>query len=451
MSSKVLIGRALHQLKMARRLAIWFHSTFGTDTAFKPGPFVPPPDPAKPDTALHQQLEELRAEMAGLRSHAEQIAQTAEVASSEHAEQVALRAAAEATAKRLYQEVETALALAEQTEAAATEERVRFQTKLAEQQQAAASAPAEVAIARRHAATVHGNNIQWTEAETRRIIDIQLREAGWDADSDTLTYAKGVRPAKGQNRAISEWPTKTGPADYVLFIGTMPVAIVEAKRSAKSVSTVVKQAKRYGRGYVLPSDQTSPGGPWEEDRIPFLFATNGRAFQRQLIDESGIWFLDARQQTNLPRALEDWYTPEGLAKLLDQDIPEADATLATSNIDYLPLWDFQKTAVRAVEAGIAEGSREILLAMATGTGKTRTAIGLLYRLIKAKRFRRVLFLVDRTSLGEQASDSFKTLKLEQKPVLHRHLRRQNPGRHHSRVRRTPADLHRPRPCTTGAV
>jgi type I restriction enzyme R subunit len=65
-----------------------------------------------------------------------------------------------------------------------------------------------------------------------------------------------------------------------------------------------------------------------------------------------------------------------------------------------------------VEDGLAAGLREQLLAMATGTGKTRTCIGLSYRLVKAKRFRRILFLVDRTALGDQASNAFKDVKLE---------------------------------------
>ena len=62
-------------------------------------------------------------------------------------------------------------------------------------------------------------------------------------------------------------------------------------------------------------------------------------------------------------------------------------------------------AVQAVEQAIANGRREIMVAMATGTGKTRTVIGLIYRLLKAKRFKRVLFLVDRSSLGTQAQNA----------------------------------------------
>jgi len=62
------------------------------------------------------------------------------------------------------------------------------------------------------------------ECETRRIIDRQLREAGWEADSGRLRYSLGTRPEAGRFLAIAEWPTTTGPADYVLFAGLKPLA-----------------------------------------------------------------------------------------------------------------------------------------------------------------------------------------------------------------------------------
>jgi type I restriction enzyme, R subunit len=80
--------------------------------------------------------------------------------------------------------------------------------------------------------------------------------------------------------------------------------------------------------------------------------------------------------------------------------------------DYLPLRDYQAQAVRTIERHIAAGQRELLVAMATGSGKTITCIGLAYRMVKLKRFRRILFLVDRTTLGDQASDKLKDVRLE---------------------------------------
>jgi len=74
------------------------------------------------------------------------------------------------------------------------------------------------------------------EKETRKLIDAQLQAAGWDADSEELTYQNGVRPRKGRNLAIAEYPTTNGRADYALFCGLQIVGVVEAKRQSKDVS-----------------------------------------------------------------------------------------------------------------------------------------------------------------------------------------------------------------------
>ena len=74
------------------------------------------------------------------------------------------------------------------------------------------------------------------EADTRLIIDEQLRQAGWEVDTQSLRYELGTRPLAGKNIAIAEWPTKSGPADYVLFVGLTVVGVVEAKRKRKDVS-----------------------------------------------------------------------------------------------------------------------------------------------------------------------------------------------------------------------
>ncbi|HRI06940.1 MAG TPA: type I restriction-modification system endonuclease, partial [Nannocystaceae bacterium] len=247
---------------------------------------------------------------------------------------------------------------------------------------------------------------------TRRLVDAQLRQAGWEVDSVELTFRKGIRPQKGKNLAIAEWPTTNGPADYVLFLGLQPVGVVEAKRERKDIPAALEQSKRYSRGYALTPDQLPPGGPWGEYRLPFLFATNGRPYLRQLETKSGIWFLDARSPKNLSRSLPGWHSPDGLAALLKQDTARAHELLKTEPTDYLGLRDYQLAAIRAVEAAIEQGQRTCLVAMATGTGKTRTCIGLTYRLLKARRFRRVLFLVDRSALGVQTADAYKEARLE---------------------------------------
>jgi type I restriction enzyme, R subunit len=396
---------ALHQLQMARKLAVWFHKSFGGDKSFKAGPFLPPPDPRDTERELRTELERLREAIVATQ---DQIVGTQQLV-EEHARQ---RQEAEAAAQRAYDDLAAALALATETEQQLEHERQQFQQRLAALQAQMVEAPAAQRAAVVEQAQHEAEALDLDEAQTRRIIDQQLREAGWEADTQALTYAIGARPVRGRNLAIAEWPTSNGPADYVLFVGLTPVAVVEAKRQRRDVTGAIEQARRYSRGYTAAAEQQSPGGPWGAYNVPFLFATNGRPFLRQIAEKSGIWFGDARQDTNHPRALEAWYTPEGLSQLLQQDSAAADARLAAEPTNYLPLRDYQEQAIRTIECCIAEGQRELLVAMATGTGKTITCIGLAYRLIKAKRFRRILFLVDRNTLGEQAIDKLQEVRLE---------------------------------------
>ena len=155
------------------------------------------------------------------------------------------------------------------------------------------------------------------------------------------------------------------------------------------------------------------GGPWGDYRIPLLFSTNARPYLDQLKEKSGIWFLDVRKTTNHPRPLQGWYTADELIAYMAQDLPGAHAKLRDESMDYLGLREYQKEAVKRVEAALADGQTQLLVAMATGTGKTRLAISLIYRLIKTGRFRRILFVVDRTALGEQAGDKFKETRIEE--------------------------------------
>ena len=250
------------------------------------------------------------------------------------------------------------------------------------------------------------------EAATRERIDARLRQAGWEVDSKELTFASGARPQRGLNRAIAEWPTASGPADYAFFVGFAPLGIAEAKRHIKDVAGRLPQARRYSRGFAAQGNEVFPGGPWDKHKIPFIFATNGRPFLRQLQEKSGIWFQDLRLNTNHPRPLNGWYTPGGLMDLFKADHAAAASALLDTPVDLASLHPYQIEAVEKVEAAIAAGQRTGLVAMATGTGKTRVAIALLYRLIKYGRFRRALFLVDRETLGDQAGNRFKELRLE---------------------------------------
>ncbi len=272
--------------------------------------------------------------------------------------------------------------------------------------------PKEIRNARRKASKTFARKMKLSEAETRQLIDEQLSVAGWQADTQNLRYAKGTRPEKGVNIAIAEWPTSSGPADYVLFVGINLVGVIEAKKKDKDVVADLIQAKRYARDLEIKGGEEFIGGPWGEYKVPFLFSTNGRPYLKQLEQKSGIWFLDGRESTNHPRPLQAWYTPQGFRDLLQQDASAAKDKLKKEPFDYLDLRDYQVKAIQRVEDSLSAGKRAVLLAMATGTGKTRVAIGLVYRFIKSGTFKRILFLVDRNSLGEQAGDKFKETRLE---------------------------------------
>jgi len=245
------------------------------------------------------------------------------------------------------------------------------------------------------------------EDETWVIIDHQLQTAGRQADSQSLRHSLGARPEKGVDKAISEWPTETGPADYALFSGLDLIGLIEAKKLGKDILSDLTQSKRYARSPLLDGEARFIAGPWNDCKVPFQFSTNGRPYLEQLKEKSGIWFLDVREPANHPRPLQGWYSAEELRALLQQAIPAAHAKLTHEPMDYLGLRDYQEKAIRQIETALDQGQTRLLVAMATGTGKTRLAISLIYRLIKSRRFRRILFVVDRNALGEQADDKFK--------------------------------------------
>lgn len=386
---------ALHCLKLARELGLWFHRAFG-DPKFKAGPFVPPAEPTSPTKELHTELERLREALGKAKLSVEQqraVAEDAELQRMEAEERAAKLAEERTVWEQLAKEAEArSLAVVSSTAQNAAEQPPQQLQMLTEQLVEA------------------GTAVHVDEADTRMLIDEQLRQAGWEVDSQVLRYQSGARPVAGHNRAIAEWPTKNGPADYVLFVGLTAVGVVEAKRKAKDVPGALEQSKRYARGLELKHDEVFPdGSPWADFKVPFLFATNGRPWFKQLETKSGIWHVDVRRKTNLPRALMGWPTPEGLKDELKRDVAEAAAKLkAESPADLPGLRPYQVKAIKAVETALAEDKRQVMVAMATGTGKTRTFIGLIYRLVKSGRFRRILFLVDRNALGTQAATAFKT-------------------------------------------
>ena len=211
--------------------------------------------------------------------------------------------------------------------------------------------------------------------------------------------------------AIAEWKVDGGRVDYALFIGLKLVGFIEAKAEKKTIPGALEsQTKTYAKQVIQHEDEVII--PTTGAYNPFLYATNGRPYLRQLKEESGIWFWDSRKPLEHARPLEGWHSPDDLQLLLSQDDQEANRRLEEEKITKFGLRSYQQSAVLAAEAGLKEGQRRMLIAMATGTGKTRTAIALMYRLIKSKKCRRILFLVDRSSLGRQTEDALKDTKLK---------------------------------------
>lgn len=390
-------GEALTALKIARALGAWFHQVYGNAPTFRPGPFVPPAPPVDASAALRTEIAELRQKVAAsadAEAKARLAAQEAEAARRD----LEGRAEAEARDRAFWEayaaDAEAALKTAERS--------------LAGTQGRAAQAPAEQLELLARVAASSAQDLELDEATTRVLIDEQLRSVGWRADSSKLRHAAGIRPGPGETIAIAEWPTASGPVDYALFVDGRCFGVIEAKRQIRDVPGRLGQAQRYARDIQLRAEEVAAGGPWSDFansfRVPFVFITNGRPYVKQLATKSGIWFWDARTKAS-PYALSEWYSPRDLVERLEQELGEDRDLVAERQLGVTGLRPYQQEAIRAVEDAIARGKDHILLAMATGTGKTRLAIALMYDLLRRKRFRRILFLVDRNALGRQTLDA----------------------------------------------
>lgn len=174
-----------------------------------------------------------------------------------------------ARAQQAYENEAAALELAEQTEAELREQLELHRQQAEEHSRQQTEASPDVRDQTVRAAQQAAEEVDLDESDTRRLIDAQLRDAGWEVDSTVLRHGKGTRPVKGRNIAIAEWPTASGPADYALFTGLTPVAIVEAKSFSTDIPDALEQAKRYSRTFQSDDGTLSPGGPWDGYRIPF--------------------------------------------------------------------------------------------------------------------------------------------------------------------------------------
>lgn len=302
--------------------------------------------------------------------------------------------------------------------------------KLAEEAKEKAKAAPKVAKAERVKRVLEAENQRpKTEKETRLLVDAAMRDAGWEADTEKIRHSKGARPKKGHNMAIAEWPTDSsigdgGYVDYAFFVDETMVGTVEAKAERKDVLSVLDvQCKDYS-SHIRQVDYRYVAIEYDgRYQVPFTFATNGRPYLKQYETKSGIWSLDLRDSSNAPKPLRGWPRPQALMRMLQEDIKAANQRLADEPYDLLRdkdglnLREYQIKAVAAAEKAVIAGKPSALIAMATGTGKTRTALAMIYRFLATDRFRRILFLVDRDALGEQAEDAFKDVKIEQLMAL----------------------------------
>ena len=229
--------------------------------------------------------------------------------------------------------------------------------------------------------------LEWRTRKQR--IDPKLDAAGW------LRPPRGTTLIRGSHRSEEE-ETENGPADYALWLDHKVAAIVEAKKVTVGAQEVLRQAERYARGLRSGSDA------YGEFRCPFLYATNGEI----------IWFRDVRDPLNLSREVAAFHTPAALQEMLSRDFDAACARLQALSNEHNLLRPYQREANAAVEQSIIERRRRLLVAMATGTGKTFTFVNQAYRLMKSGVAKRILFLVDRRALAAQAVRAFASFEAE---------------------------------------
>ncbi len=240
-----------------------------------------------------------------------------------------------------------------------------------------------------------------SEEEARKAIDALLEKAGWEvADADKVNISAQ------RNVAIREFPLKQGHgfADYLLYVEGKAAGVIEAKKAGVTLTGVETQSDKYIKG--LPD-----GLPAWVRPLPFSYQSTGTETR----------FTNGFDPQPRARNVFAFHRPEALAAWLDGAVhTAADASAHydvrgktfLERIQNMPslieagLWPAQIVAIKNLEQSFKENRPRALIQMATGSGKTFTAINFIYRLIKFAGARRVLFLVDRGNLGDQTLKEF---------------------------------------------
>lgn len=223
------------------------------------------------------------------------------------------------------------------------------------------------------------------EQRAREVIDRKLLQSGW-----IIQDVKSLNPMAAMGVAVREFPTSTGEVDYALFVEGVPVGVVEAKKSeaGENITAVEKQSVRYANSSFK----------WVKCEYRIRFAYEATDKLTRFTDYADIKYRS--------RKIFSFHRPETLAALLKQ--PDT----IRNNMKHFPPLDTtgfrqcQITAIQNLDASFAHNKPRALVQMATGAGKTFTAITSVYRLLKYGKMNRVLFLVDTRSLGEQAEREF---------------------------------------------
>jgi type I restriction enzyme, R subunit len=250
--------------------------------------------------------------------------------------------------------------------------------------------------------------LQSPEEKARATIDAMLRHAGWE-----VQHAAHINLSAGRGVAVREFPLTSGYgfADYLLYVDQHAVGVIEAKKEGTTLTGVESQAQKYSRG--LPSSLPAPVRP-----LPFCYQSTGVETRFS----SGI-DPDPRSRRVFsffrPETFATWIAPyTDTSNPLQNDHTVVSETAAVyaptlrTRLRHLPLlittglWPAQIKAVQNLEYSLANDRPRALIQMATGSGKTFTAITSIYRLIRFANSRRVLFLVDRANLGRQALKEF---------------------------------------------
>ncbi len=233
------------------------------------------------------------------------------------------------------------------------------------------------------------------ESQARAMIDKKLESAGWQIQS-----YRDINLGAGLGIAVREHPTATGPADYLLYIDRKPVGVIEAKKNQSILTAHEAQTARYANSELRWSKQ--------QHALVFLFEATGQI----------IHFTDLRDPSPRARELFHFYKPETLQHWYRQ--PQSTRQrlhctmppLATHN-----LRSCQVDAITGLEQSLAENRPRSLVHMATGAGKTFTAINAVYRLLNHAGAKRILFLVDTRNLGKQAQQEFHAFKPQGKETF----------------------------------